>query len=248
MKPLIRRGGWTAAIRPLAADEAVPAVGDVHGQDDLFEALLDALSPDLQAASRAALVQLGDLVDRGPGSLAALRRAKAGLPGVESVTLMGNHEDRMLSAILSEDPEEHAMWLEFGAGETLAEAGVGFDRPDWREAFTTALGRELIDWLTQLPKLHRIGDLAFVHAGLDPALPLSEQSARTLMWTRRPWLESRGPYDGGVAVIHGHTPQPQVDLSHPHRINLDTGAFRTGALSALLIVGDRMRVVQAVRP
>lgn len=248
MTPLIRRGDWTAAIRPLAERQAVAAIGDVHGQDDLFAALLDALLPDLQAARESSLVQLGDLVDRGPGSVAALRRARAGLPGVACVTLMGNHEDRMLSAILTEDPHEKAMWLEFGGGETLAELGVADDRPDWRQAFAGALGRDVIDWLTQLPQLHRIGDLAFVHAGIEPGLPLSEQSPRTLMWTRRPWLESRGPYDDGVAVIHGHTPQPDVDLSHLHRINLDTGAFHTGVLSALLIVGDRMRVVQAVRP
>jgi serine/threonine protein phosphatase 1 len=62
-----------------------------------------------------------------------------------------------------------------------------------------------------------------------------------------PWLDSPGPYPENVAVIHGHTPVASVDLSHPHRVNLDSGAFRSGVLSALVVSEDRMRLVQASR-
>jgi serine/threonine protein phosphatase 1 len=67
------------------------------------------------------------------------------------------------------------------------------------------------------------------------------------MWIRTPFLQSSGPYPESVAVIHGHTPQQAVGIDHPHRINLDTGAFQTGRLSALVIAGPRMRLVQASR-
>lgn len=243
----IRRGAWRPAIRTLAPDEAVAAVGDVHGHDDLFEALTDALAGELSDARRATFVQLGDLVDRGPASLAALRRAKAGMSGAASVVLMGNHEDRMLRAAIDRDPVEAAAWLDFGGAETLASAGVDVRDPDWPGRLIEALGDDLVAWLSGLPRMHRVGDLLFVHAGIDPDTPLDRQSSHTLMWTRRPFLDSPGPYPEYVAVLHGHTPQAPVDFSHPHRINLDTGAFRTGVLSGLVIAGDRMRLVQAVR-
>lgn len=240
-------GGWLPAIRPLPADEAVAAVGDVHGHDALLATLGDALEGEMAGAARRRVVLLGDLVDRGPASLQTLRRARAGIAGAETVTIMGNHEDRMLRA-LDGDVAEEAAWLGFGGEETLASAGCsGADR-DWRARFRDALGEDLLAWIRGLPPLHRIGPLVFAHAGLDPDAPLDRQQPRTLMWTRRPWLDSPGPYPQDVAVLHGHTPRLPVDLSHPHRVNLDTGAFRTGLLSALLIRGDRMRLVQAARP
>lgn len=243
----IRRHDWRPAIRPLGAGVAAAAIGDVHGQDDLFAALADALVEEMAGASAATLVVLGDLVDRGPDGVAALRRARAGWPGVASVTLKGNHEDVLVRALAGDDRQAVAHWLQFGGAALAAELGVDVSRPGWEGAFRTAAGEDLVAWIVSLPTLHRVGDVVFVHAGLDPALPLDEQSDRTLMWTRKPWLASTGPYAENVAVIHGHTPQRRVGLDHPHRVNLDTGAFKTGALSGLVIVGDRMRVVQAAR-
>jgi serine/threonine protein phosphatase 1 len=243
---IIRRGEWRPAIRPLGAGQAVAAIGDVHGHDDLFAALIEAVAEELSGADQATFVQIGDLVDRGPASLAALRRAREGLPGARSVALMGNHEDRMLRA-LAGDPAEQDAWLGFGGEETLASAGVDPRDPDWPALLRDALGGDLTAWLAALPVSWRVGDILFVHAGIDPDAPLERQQPHTLMWTRWPWLDSSGPYPEGVAVIHGHTPQPSVDLSHPHRINLDTGAFRTGLMSALVVAGDRMRLVQASR-
>jgi len=98
------------------------------------------------------------------------------------------------------------------------------------------------------PVTHRIGDLVFVHAGIDPQRPLAQQDRRALLWIRDPFLDWPGPFPEGVAVIHGHTPADRLDLDHPHRIDVDTGAFATGCLSAVLIHGDRMRGLRVWRP
>lgn len=241
---VVRRWDWAPAIRPLPADCAVSAIGDVHGHDGLFAALSEALAEEMAGAASRHFVQLGDLIDRGPASVAALARARVGLAGTTSVTLMGNHEDRMLGALMG-DPDEQAAWLSFGGVQTLASAWVDPADPDWPRRLVDAIGRDTLQWLARLPKLHRIGDIVFVHAGIDPDVPLDRQQEHTLIWTRWPWLDSIGPYPENVAVIHGHTPTLPLNISHPHRINLDTGAFRTGLLSGLVIVGDRMRVVQA---
>jgi serine/threonine protein phosphatase 1 len=243
---VVRRGDWRPAIRPLPAGQAVAAIGDVHGHDDLFAALLDAVADDLSHASAATVVQLGDLIDRGPASLAALVRARGGLAGATSMTLMGNHEERMLRA-LAGDADAQAGWLDFGGDATLESAGVDPADPDWPARLRDAIGKELLAWLAALPLSLRVGDLFFAHAGIDPAAPLDRQLAKTLIWTRWPWLNSAGPYPNDVAVIHGHTPQRVVDLDHRHRINLDTGAYRWGTLSGLVVSGDRMRLVQASR-
>ncbi len=219
----------------------------MHGQDDLFAALIGEVRHALLRAEQATLVQLGDIVDRGPASLLSLRRARLGIPGVESVTLMGNHEDAMMRALLSEDRQDAALWLEYGGDATLAEAGLTARDPDWRGGLLNALGKPMVTWLVSLPKMFRLGDLLFVHGGIDPRLPLARQDPRALMWMRSPFIESRGPYDQNVAVIHGHTPQASLSIRHPHRINLDTGAFASGVLSALLIHGDRMRTIQVSR-
>lgn len=240
----IRRRNWEPAIRPLPEGCAVAAIGDVHGHDDLFEALSDALAEEIAGAAERHFVQLGDLIDRGPASLAAIRRAEAGLAGATSVTLLGNHEDRMIGALMG-DPRQQESWLGFGGLETLASAGVDPADSEWPRRLVDAIGRETLRWIVRLPRLHRIGDLVFVHAGIDPERPLDAQDEHTLIWTRWPWLDSAGPYPDNVAVIHGHTPTLPVNLDHPHRINLDTGAFRTGLLSGLVIAGDRMRLVQA---
>lgn len=244
---LVSRSDWRPALRALPEGEAVAAVGDVHGHDDLFAGLMDAVAGEISAATRATFVQLGDLVDRGPDSRGALKRAKAGLPGAACVTLLGNHEDRMLRAAFEGDPTEQALWLDFGGRETLASFGLD-DEAGWPDRLAEALMREeLAQWLGGLPKSFRLGQLFFVHAGIDPESRLEAQQPRTLMWMRWPFLDSPGPYAEDVAVIHGHTPTAPVDLAHPHRINLDTGAYRTGVLSALVISGDRMRLVQAMR-
>lgn len=244
---VIHRHPWRPAIRSLDERVAAAAIGDVHGEDALFAALADALVAEVAGASHATLVVLGDLVDRGPASVAALKRARAGWPGVASVTLKGNHEDILVRALAGDDPEAFAHWLQFGGAALAAEVGVDVKLATWRNAFHAAVGDDLVAWIGNLPTAHRVGDLVFVHAGLDPELPLERQSDRTLMWTRKPWLASSGPYAEDVAVVHGHTPQSEVDLGHPHRINLDTGAFKSGVLSGLAVVGDRMRLVQAVR-
>ncbi|WP_020187335.1 metallophosphoesterase [Methylopila sp. 73B] len=243
----VLRHEWRPAIRPAPPGVAIAAVGDVHGQIDLFAALRDVLEEEIASAPERIFVSVGDLVDRGPGSLAALRLARAAPQGATAITLRGNHEDVLLDVLAEPRPEVVAHWLEFGGGEVADEAGVRVGESGWTDALKEAIGPDLLEWLDARPTLWRIGDLVFVHAGLDPQTSLAAQTDRTLMWIRRPWLESAGPYAENVAVIHGHTPQRGVDLDHPHRINLDTGAYRSGLLSGLVILGDRMRLVQAAR-
>ena len=60
----------------------------------------------------------------------------------------------------------------------------------------------------------------------------SDQS--DLRWIREPFLFD--DTDHGLVVVHGHTITPEVEV-RPNRIGIDTGAYRTGVLTALAIEG-----------
>ena len=77
------------------------------------------------------------------------------------------------------------------------------------------------------------GDYLFVHAGVMPNVPLEDQRYSDLMWIREEFLncEEHGlPY----FIVHGHTPVDTVDIKDD-RMNIDTGSFFSGNLSAVLL-------------
>jgi serine/threonine protein phosphatase 1 len=72
----------------------------------------------------------------------------------------------------------------------------------------------------------------FIHANLEPAVPLEQQSAEWLRWTHLTGLES--PHDSGKRVLCGHTPQKSgLPLVLPGWVGLDTYAWGGGWLTAL---------------
>ncbi len=91
---------------------------------------------------------------------------------------------------------------------------------------------------------HRIGDVLFVHAGIRPGVPLDGQAERDLVWIREPFLSYRGALP--VRVVHGHTPHERP-MVLPYRINVDTGAFATGRLTAAVLEGTDVRFL-STRP
>ena len=247
-----RRDPWRPAIRPLPAGRAVAAIGDVHGHAALLAALPALIAAEfaaLPAGTDCTLVHLGDLVDRGPENRRALALAREGIPGVETITLLGNHDDRMLTVLDDvSDQQGLEFWLTYGGDKVLRECGItDILHHDWRSQVRSAIGPEILGWLRGCPVTHRIGDLLFVHAGIDPEVPLAQQERQTLLWIRRPFLDWTSPFPEGVAVIHGHTPVDRLNLDHPHRIDVDTGAFHSGCLSAVLIHGERMRGLRVWR-
>ena len=63
-------------------------------------------------------------------------------------------------------------------------------------------------------------------------LPIAEQQPKDLRWIRAPFLNDA--HDHGCMVVHGHTISDGVDR-RANRIGIDTGAYRTGVLTAAVI-------------
>jgi serine/threonine protein phosphatase 1 len=224
----------------------VYAIGDVHGCAHLLDRLHGEIEADL-ARDRPAevqLVYLGDYVDRGPDSAGVLDRlAHPPSAGLNRILLKGNHE-HMLTNFLT-DSTVGSSWLHLGGLETLLSyridvnavlARTGFE--GLADEFRKRVPPEHTAMLTRLQSCASFGDYFFCHAGVRPRVSLDRQNPRDLMWIRHEFLESTE--DFGKMIVHGHSPVEQPDV-RANRINIDTGAYATGRLTALVLQGAERR-------
>jgi serine/threonine protein phosphatase 1 len=78
-----------------------------------------------------------------------------------------------------------------------------------------------------------IQDYIFVHAGLNPAKTLEEQTKHDLVWIRYQFLEAKSEdFKEKRTIVAGHTPVAEVKFDD-NKILLDTGAGKGGILSAI---------------
>jgi serine/threonine protein phosphatase 1 len=234
------RGSATDLVPSGPPGQRAYVVGDVHGRLDLLENLLARIHSELQRhpAEKTTLVFVGDLIDRGPSSAQVLERLRTyKRPGINAVFLLGNHEEVLLR-ILDGDAGLITKWRWFGGAECLQSYGV--DPEQLRHAshgealaiVRRAIPREHIKFLESFADSCRFGDYLFVHAGIRPGIALDEQTQADIRWIREPFLLDDS--DHGVVVVHGHTISAEVE-QRPNRIGIDTGAYRTGILTALAI-------------
>ncbi len=233
---LSKKSGEAPARASVPPGHFVAAVGDLHGRLDLLEALwpkIDAASR-VSSARRRTLIFVGDYVDRGLQSRELVDRLLEGFAGFDTVFLKGNHDDTLLQFLT--DPTIGDAWRNFGGLETLRSYGIAHTpEKNWsqtRSEFAAVLPRAHLEFFKNL-KLHAtIGDYLFVHAGIRPRIPLEDQSETDLLWIRDEFLES--PANFGRVVVHGHTPT-EKPVVRPNRIGIDTGAYMTGNLTALIL-------------
>lgn len=235
---------------------SIYAVGDIHGRLDLVEDIQARIDADIAARPDPELpvaeIYLGDYIDRGPHSADVveilIRRAMI----QPCVFLRGNHEALMLG-VLSGKASAGAVlhWLKIGGEQTALSYGVANIPRDIED-----VGRFVAELRSVVPDSHRrffavtvlsfdFGPYCFVHAGIRPGIPRSGQCEEDLLWIREPFLSS--PAEHGVIVVHGHTPMRRPDF-HANRINIDTGAFATGNLTAIVIDQNGARVLWETAP
>jgi serine/threonine protein phosphatase 1 len=236
-------------------------IGDVHGRLDLLDIMLDQLSA-LPSAGALRVILVGDLIDRGPDSASVLARVRDCMnrpaPFAELHCLMGNHERMMLDFI--EAPHVHGpRWLANGGDATLQSFGLSpYHRSGaaqtragegrltgMRDALLEAMPRGLGTWLGGLPVLWQDGQLVVVHAGADPARPIPQQSSQNLVWGHPDFL-TRQRHDG-IWIAHGHTITATPEAVNG-RISVDTGAYRTGTLTAAWLEGAQLQFLSARQP
>ncbi len=236
--------------QPRVADGIVVyAIGDIHGHLDILKRLMAKIVADVATHPdlKPILVFVGDYVDRGPDSRGVIDYLLNDLPEhMEKHFLRGNHEDVFLR-FLDGEVSLAESWLQFGGAACLASYGVNPFRPGIRQNPGTLIE----EMLEKFPETHRTfldntefyyenGDYYFTHAGVRADLPLEEQQPRDLMWVREPFLSNEKDY--GKVIVHGHTIVDTPEI-HANRIAIDTGAYATGQLTALRLLGDQRHFI-----
>jgi serine/threonine protein phosphatase 1 len=225
-------------------------IGDVHGRHDLLTQLLEVIvSHDEGRPKRETIiVLLGDIIDRGPDSKAVVELARVGsVAGRRLVCLSGNHEDLLVRG-LTGAPVALQRWLGVGGDATARSYGVlvgdllGRSPEEIALRLQQAVPPADVLYLANLPNSARFGDYLLVHAGIRPGIAFEDQSPEDLRWIRKPFLDSSA--DHGCIVVHGHSETAEVE-ERPNRIGLDTGAYRTGVLTALWIEDQDRGFLQA---
>jgi bis(5'-nucleosyl)-tetraphosphatase (symmetrical) len=160
-------------------------IGDLQGCHAQAVALLERIARAEADAAPPRILFAGDLINRGPDSLATLRhvRALAEASGGRIDSVLGNHDLHLLAVAYGIRPEHKS--------DTLAGILTAPDR------------EELIDWLRRRPLALRTQGHVLVHAGLlpqwsvDQALALAGEVEAML----------RGPdLAGFLAQMYGNQP------------------------------------------
>ena len=234
-----------AAPAELPEGIVVYAVGDVHGRADLLQTLFQKINADAEEAGATPhLVMLGDYIDRGFQSRQVIEFLMSEkLSRFETRFLKGNHEEALLRFL--EQPEHGPEWANYGGRETLVSYGVRPPRSltmndEWRAAhqqFLEKFPSSHLHFMRGLEVSVRLGDYGFVHAGTRPGRAFDAQEEHDLLWIRDEFLNAGGRDD--VVVVHGHTPADDA-YSDFRRINVDTGAYFSGRLTAVRLERDQI--------
>jgi serine/threonine protein phosphatase 1 len=213
--------------------------------------LLVKIEPEATADDE--VVFLGDYIDRGPASKSCIgeilgfrERASARV-----TCLLGNHEEWLLRTMA--DQPKHSWLLVMDALITIASysetaeqviaKGRGAGGPALYmekatlpyESFFDAIPKAHRAFFQSLERIHVTPEAICAHAGIDPAVALEDQTARTFTWGASGFPDA---YDGELAVIYGHFNNAALDSTgwpHP-RITANTLGIDTispGVLTAV---------------
>lgn len=199
-------------------------IGDVHGHYKSLMILLDAIAP----ATEDQIYFLGDLIDRGPDSAQVVEFVKKS----PYLCLMGNHEQLMLEAFPEGKIEHSAFsnWLYCGGQETV------------KSYAQVDLLYQHLEWIRSLPASLDLGNIWLAHAGVNPKLPIGEQTEQEFCWIRSEFHRMAQPYFADKLIITGHTITFTLPGVKPGQIaqgegwlDIETGAYhpKSGWLTAL---------------
>ncbi len=224
------------------------AIGDIHGQLDMLRAAHRRIASDRAACGdpAAEVVHLGDFCDRGPDTAGTIQFLVDGIASGEPWrTILGNH-DRLFRGFVREASlrdsllGEDVTWLspELGGTKTLESYGLtAMGQLPTKQLHRRILGLipdSHVGFLDGLDPIHEAGELAFVHAGIFPGVPLSAQLEDDLVWIREEFLYD--PRDHGKLIVHGHT-AIESPTHYGNRVNLDSGAGYFRKLTAAVFEG-----------
>ena len=206
-------------------DNSVWVIGDIHGYNETFDALIKKLC----LSEQDIILCLGDLIDKGPNSLKVLETVKE---SSQIFSIRGNHEEMMRLSISPEHGRMMKSWLKYGGLITL-ESFSNVEKEQINEA------RKWLTFIENLPTEIVLEKYRIVHAGYDDSNPIGEQNNQQKMWGRT-IFQIEKPLDNNRQIIVGHTPVQTLNYfgkqdiwvceikladNRPSVLGIDTGVF-----------------------
>ena len=226
------------------------AVGDIHGCKELLNVIHNKIiEVSKNKEGEKLLIYLGDYIDREPDIKGTIQTLIDFQPeNFTKVFLLGNHEQMLLDFMAGKRNSLY-IWLGNGGLETLESYGSDVnsyidhsmelkDEELIRKQFMRLLPFSHKNFFNQLILNYEWGNYFFVHAGINPDLPLDKQEKETMLWTREKNFFNPKMTCSKI-IVHGHTPVEKIE-KYPFRINLDTGSFYSGKLSCLKIENGKL--------
>jgi serine/threonine protein phosphatase 1 len=205
------------------------AIGDIHGCVYELEALVSYLVKDLALNESDFLIFQGDYIDRGPNSrgviefLVNFRKTFSNI-----IFLKGNHEDMLLN-YLGFSGNLGDNYLSNGGKDFLLSYNLALLTPP--NEIASLLPEEHLTFITSLVSAAEHSRFLFVHAGVNPYLPLVEQSEEDMLWIREEFIDFS--HQIHKIVVFGHTPFRRVFFDLPYKIGIDTGLVFGNMLSCI---------------
>ena len=233
------------------------AIGDVHGCRDLLVEM-HAQIEDQIARDRPddwRIVHVGDYGDRGPDTKGVIDVLIARMTADNRVICLRGNHDQGFQAFMESDSlrpgRDSHVFTRNGGETTAASYGVAadFSTPETMAATRAALRDAVppghLEFLAGLPYVAEFGDFFLCHAGIRPGIAFDAQRHDDLIWIRQEFLDYPGLHP--KVIVHGHTPADEVEVM-PNRVNVDTRAFASGTLSAIMVDGGRKSLLEVSGP
>jgi serine/threonine protein phosphatase 1 len=196
-------------------------MGDIHGAYKALKQCLDRSDFDYVEDH---LIFLGDVTDGWPDTRACVDEL---LAINNLVYIFGNHDFWTLEWMQSGFKED--IWLDQGGKATV-------------KSYKDGVPRSHMKLLEESLPYYIVDNRLFVHAGIDPSTPLSEQSLTTFLWDRNLARVAMDFQSKGIEktlttfdeVYVGHTPITAMKPMKACEVWLmDTGAGWSGVLSMM---------------
>lgn len=211
---------------------ATYAVSDLHGMLELWELIQDNIKPE------DTLIFLGDAADRGPDGIQIMKEL---LARPNTIYLMGNHEDMMLSSLQNSRERCDPLWTMNGGIPTF-------------NAFMKLSENEQNDLINKLNTCK----MYYKYENPNGIIFLCSHSGSLLdFWDRKHYLNHEEIEDN-VIILHGHTPIPYLSqyvipssennlpllYDQGHKCCIDCGSYQSG--QAILLNLDTLEATLAI--